>query len=109
MAIDELKKKTTNQDIKNFISNYIDQHDCYADKLINPVNKKLSQLNENEIVLIMNHYSKNITLNQSLYTSNRAQLNSKTFHSYSYAKKSNFLNCYTTEFKDSSSKLITGI
>lgn len=109
MAIDELKKKTTNQGIKNFISNYIDQHDCYADKLINPVNKKLSQLNENEIVLIMNHYSKNITLNQSLYTSFKAQLNSKIFHSYSYAKKSNFLNCYTTEFKDSSSKLITGI
>lgn len=42
MAIDELKKKTTNQDIKNFISSYINQHDCYADKLINPVNKKLS-------------------------------------------------------------------
>ena len=108
MAIDELKKKTTNQDIKNFISSYINQHDCYADKLINPVNKKLSQLNENEIVLIMNHYSNNITLNQSLYTSNRAQLNSKTFHSYSYAKKSNFLNCYTIEFKDSSSKTYYG-
>ena len=88
-------------EIQTFILNHLSCSLNEQDRLLNPKKVQINNLKAFERNLFYNQPNE-----KEIYTSTRAQINNKIYHTFNYAETANQLNCFTIQIIDEKKKKI---